>query len=79
VAGVEVRAVDRPPITRRELGWGAFFFGAIALLFAVSIVIGVALTKLPFVWGGFVAFVLVVLVAALLAPEVRTFWSKLPR
>jgi hypothetical protein len=57
VAGVEVRAMERPPITRRELGWGAFFFGAIALLFAVSIVIGVAL----------------------LAPEVRTFWSKLPR
>jgi hypothetical protein len=71
--------VQLPPIKRNDLGWAGFFIGGIALLFAVSIVIGIALTTLPFVWGGFVAFVLVVLVAALLAPEVRTFWSKLPR
>jgi hypothetical protein len=71
--------VQLPPIKRNDLAWAGFFTGGIALLFAVSIIIGMALTTLSFVWGGFVAFVLVVLVAALLAPEVRTFWSKLPR
>ena len=79
MTGVEVRAMERPRITQKDVGWAAFLVGGIALVFAVSIVIGIALTTLPFVWGGFVTFVLVVLVAALLLPEARTFWSKLPR
>ena len=71
--------MERLPIARRDLAWGAFLVGSIALVFAVSIVIGIALTTLPIVWAGFVSFVLVLLVAALLAPEVRAFWGKLPR
>jgi hypothetical protein len=76
---VEVRAMDRLPITSKELAWGGFLAGSIALLFAVSIVIGIVLTTLPFIWGAIVALVLMFLVVALLAPEARAFWSKLPR
>jgi hypothetical protein len=42
---------------------------------AVAVLIGSALTALPFMWGTVVAFALVVLVTALVAP----FWWRLPR
>ena len=71
--------MERLPITRNDLAWLAYCVAGIVLLFAVSITIGMVLTTLSLVWAGFVTFVLVVLVTALLAPEARAFWSKLPR
>jgi hypothetical protein len=66
-------------ITPTNLAWSAFLVAGIILLFAASVLIGLALTALPPLWGGIIAFLLVVLVAALLAPELRTFWARLPR
>jgi hypothetical protein len=64
---------------RTELAWAGYIVGGSLLLFAVAVVMGMALTALSFVWGAVVAFVLLVLVAGLLAPEVRSFWARLPR
>jgi hypothetical protein len=64
---------------RTELAWAAYIVGASVLLFAVAVVVGMALSALSFVWGAVVAFVLLVLVAGLLAPEVRSVWARLPR
>jgi hypothetical protein len=69
----------RRVIGRSELAWAAYIVAASVVLFTVAVVMGMALSALSFVWGAVVAFVLLVLVAGLLAPEVRSFWAKLPR
>jgi hypothetical protein len=56
-----------------------FIVGGIAFLVAVAVLIGSALTALPFILGTVVAFAVVVLVAALVAVELRRFWARLPR
>ena len=56
-----------------------FIVGGIAFLVGVAVLIGSALTALPFIWGTVVAFAVVVLVAALVAVEVRRVWPRLPR
>ena len=56
-----------------------FIVGGIAFLVGAAILIGSALTALPFIWGTVVAFAVVVLVAALVAVELRRFWTRLPR
>jgi hypothetical protein len=72
--------VDRPPIiTRSEVSWVVFILGEIAFLVGVAVLIGSALTALSFIWGTVVAFLVVVLVAALVAVELRRFWARLPR
>jgi hypothetical protein len=72
--------VERPPIiTRSEVTGVVFIVGGIAFLVGVAILIGSALTALPFIWGSVVAFAVVVLVAALVAVELRRFWARLPR
>jgi branched-subunit amino acid transport protein len=72
--------VDRPPIiTRSDVSWVVFIVGGIAFLVGVAVLIGSALTALPFIWGTIVAFVVVVIVAALIAVELRRFWERLPR
>jgi hypothetical protein len=69
----------RTVIGRSELAWAAYIVAASVVLFTVAVVVGMALSALSFVWGAVVAFVLLVLVVGLLAPEVRSFWAKLPR
>jgi hypothetical protein len=72
--------MDRlPTINRTEVAWGVYFVGAVLAVFSAAVAIGYALTALPLAWGAAVAFVLLGLVVALLAPEVRAFWSRLPR
>jgi branched-subunit amino acid transport protein len=72
--------VERPPIiTRSEVSWVVFIVGVIAFLVGVAVLIGSALTALPFIWGTVVAFAVVVLVAALVAVELRRLWARLPR
>jgi len=72
--------VEGPPITTRsEVSWVVFIVGGIAFLVGVAVLIGSALTALPFIWGTVVAFAVVVLVAALVAVEVRRVWARLPR
>jgi hypothetical protein len=56
-----------------------FIVGGIAFLVGVAVLIGSALTALPFILGTVVAFAVVVLVAALVAVELRGFWARLPR
>ena len=56
-----------------------FIVGGIAFLVGVAVLIGSALTALPFIWGTVVAFAVVVLVAARVAVEVRRVWPRLPR
>jgi hypothetical protein len=56
-----------------------FIVGGIAFLVGVAVLIGSALTALPFILGTIVAFAVVVLVAALVAVELRRFWARLPR
>jgi hypothetical protein len=72
--------VEGPPIiTRSEVSWVVVIVGGIAFLVGVAVLIGSALTALPFIWGTVVAFAVVVLVAALVAVELRRFWARLPR
>jgi hypothetical protein len=72
--------VEGPPIiTRSEVSWVVFIVGRIAFLVGVAVLIGLALTALPVIWGTVVAFAVVVLVAALVAVELRRFWARLPR
>lgn len=72
--------MERPPIiTRSDFSWVVFIVGGIAFLVGVAVLIGSALTALPFIWGMAVAFAVVVLVAALVALELRRFWARLPR
>jgi len=72
--------VEGPPIiTRSEVSWVVFIVGGIAFLVGVAVLIGSALTALPFIWGTVVAFAVVVLVAARVAVEVRRVWPRLPR
>jgi uncharacterized membrane protein YkgB len=72
--------VERPTImTRNDVAWAGFLIGAVVFVFAMAVLIGVTLTSLPLLWGAAVTFVLTVLVVALLAPEARAFWSRLPR
>jgi hypothetical protein len=72
--------VERLPIiTRGEVSWVVFIVGGIAFLVSVAVLIGSALTALPFIWGTVVAFAVLVLVAALVAVELRHFWPRLPR
>jgi hypothetical protein len=66
-------------VTRSQLAWGAYTLGALLLIVAVAVVIGFVLAVLPLVWGAVVALLLVALLVALLLPEARTFWSRLPR
>jgi len=55
--------------------WVVFIMAGIAFVVGVAVLIGSALTALPFMWGTVAAFALVVLVTALVAP----FWPRLPR
>ena len=76
----ELRGLDRPPIITRSEGpwvvmWVVFIMAGIAFVVGVAVLIGSALTALPFMWGTVAAFALVVLVTALVAP----FWPRLPR
>jgi uncharacterized membrane protein YkgB len=78
--GLEGGVVERlPTVTRTQLAWGAYALGALLLIVAVAVVIGFALAVLSLVQGAVVAFILVALLAALLLPEARTFWARLPR
>jgi hypothetical protein len=71
--------VERPAITRSDVSWAAFIIRVIVLLLGVAVLIGSALTALPFIWGMPVAFVALVLVVALIAFELPHFWARLPR
>lgn len=66
-------------VTRSQLAWGAYTLGALLLIVAVAVVIGFALAVLSLVSGAVVALILVALLVALLLPEARTFWARLPR
>jgi hypothetical protein len=68
-----------PTINRTDLAWIAYIVAAIVLVLAVAVLVGMALSSLAFPWGPVVALVMVVLAAGLLAPELRTFWARLPR
>ena len=68
-----------PTVTRSQVAWGPYTLGAQLLLVAVAVVIGFALAVLSLVWGAVVALILVALLVALLLPEARTFWARLPR
>jgi hypothetical protein len=66
-------------LKRTDLAWAGYVVGGSVLLFSVALVIGMALAALSFVWGAVVAFVLLALVAGLLAPEAHSLWRRLPR
>ena len=68
-----------PIITRSEVSLVVFILGGIAFLVGVAVLIGSALTALPFIWGTVVAFAVLVLVAGLVAVELRHIWTRLPR
>jgi hypothetical protein len=59
--------------------WVAFIVGGIAFLFGVALLIGMALEALPFILGAAVAFIVVALIAALIAFELPRFWARLPQ
>jgi hypothetical protein len=72
----ELRGVDRPPIIMRsEVTWVVFILAGIAFVVGAAVLIGAALAALPFIWGMVVAFAVVVLVAALVAVELRRLWA----
>jgi uncharacterized membrane protein YkgB len=71
--------MEHLPVTRTQVGWAAYVLGAILLVVSVAIAIGFALAVLSLVRGAVVALVLVALVVALLLPETRSFWARLPR
>jgi hypothetical protein len=72
--------VESPPIiTRKDLAWFALITVVVVALFAAALVVGMALSALSFPWGPVVALVLIVLVASLILPELRSFWARLPR
>jgi hypothetical protein len=72
--------MERPStLTRTDLAWALFIVAGIVALFAVAVVVGMTLSALSFPWGPVVALVLVVLVAGLVVPELRSFWARLPR
>lgn len=72
--------MDGPPIiTRKDLAWAALIVAVVVALFAAALVVGMALSALSFPWGPVVALVLIVLVASLILPELRSFWARLPR
>jgi hypothetical protein len=78
--GVELGRVARcSTITRTDLAWAGFIVAGIVALFAVALVVGMTLSALSFPWGPAVALVLIVLVAGLVLPELRSFWARLPR
>jgi hypothetical protein len=66
-------------VTRTQVGWAAYALGAILLVVSVAIAIGFVLAALSLVWGAVTAFVLLGLVVALLLPEARNLWARLPR
>jgi hypothetical protein len=66
-------------LSRTDLAWAGYIVGGSVLLFSVAVVVGMVLSALSFVWGAVVAFVLLALVAAVLAPEARSLWQRLPR
>ena len=68
-----------PIIKRTDLAWVAYIVAGIGLILAMAVLVGMALSSLSFPWGPVVALVLVVLAAGLLAPELRSFWARLPR
>jgi hypothetical protein len=69
----------RSTLTRTDFAWALFIVAGIVALFAVAVVVGMTLSALSFPWGPVVALVLVVLVAGLVVPELRSFWARLPR
>ena len=72
--------MDGPPIiTRKDLAWAALIVAVVVALFAAALVVGMALSALSFPWGPVVALVLIVLVASLILPGLRSFWARLPR
>ena len=70
---------DSPISNRTALVWVAYIAAAIARVFAVAVLVGMALSSLAFPWGPMVALVMVAVAAGLIAPELRTFWARLPR
>jgi hypothetical protein len=78
--GLEGRVMERlSSVTRTQLGWAAYIIGGILLVFSVAVMIGFALATLSLIWGTVTAFVLLTLVVALVLPEARSFWARLPR
>lgn len=51
----------------------------IAFLVGVAVLIGFALTALPFIWGMIVAFAVLVFMGVLVVVELRRWWARLPR
>jgi hypothetical protein len=80
-AGIEVLGVvcPLPSITTTDVAWAVFIVAAMLLVFAVALIIGMLLSALSILWGLAVAFALALLVAGLLLPELRDFWTRLPR
>jgi hypothetical protein len=79
-SGAKSALVWSPPIiTRSDVLWVVFVVAGIAFLVGVAILIGSALRALPFIWAAVVAFAVLVLVAALVAVELRRLWPRLPR
>jgi hypothetical protein len=66
-------------ITTTDVAWAVFIVAAILLVFAVALIIGMLLSALSILRGLTVAFVLTLIVAGLLLPELRDFWTRLPR
>jgi hypothetical protein len=60
---------------RSGVTWVVFILAGIAFVVGAAVLIGAALTALPFIWGMVVAFAVVVLVAALVAVELRRLWA----
>jgi uncharacterized membrane protein len=58
-----------------EVTWVVFILAGIAFVLGAAVLIGAALAALPFIWGMVVAFAVVVLVAALIAVELRRLWA----
>ena len=64
---------------RKDVVWIAYLVGAVVFVFAAALVIGFALATVALPWALGVAFVLAILVTALLLPELKGVWERLPR
>jgi hypothetical protein len=71
--------VEPRPTTRTNLTWAASFVAGILFLLSVAVAVGIALSTLSLLRGSVVAFVLLVLVAGVLAPVLRSLSARLPR
>ena len=74
-------AVVRPApiVVRNDVSWIVLIVGGIVLVFGLAVLIGAALSALPFVVGAFVAFAVVALLIALVVFRLPGLWARLPR